>query len=96
MKKFLREWLGIPDPSKYVSIDALRLEVGTAIRHAFDPVDNIHHSPPRKSYLVRLDGIVSSHVSNITYQSTKEAVSAIIKPESFIDAVVERIKNKQL
>lgn len=99
MKKIIRKWLGIKDleVSKFVTKADIRHCVVEAVEAVFNETPE-SYTWWDEHYFIR--GTVRREVERATMKHinklAKDEFNELVKPEDFIDAVVARIKSKQL
>ena len=100
MKTLIRKWLEIenPKPESFVTLQELRSMVKGAIHEAFSPDPTI--SPTWWDWGDDLRGTlertISKHARKIAEQTTTEQIAEFVNQEKFLDAIIARIKSKQL
>ena len=102
MRKIIRKWLGvdsieaaIPKPT---SQDDLRLMIGEAFSDALDGKEDSPWNQIFSMYHIpnKLEKALDKASRQTAGDVAEAHIAFRIKPESFIDEVVERIKKKQL
>lgn len=104
IKEALRKWLEVPEApnlNQYITKDVVREVVVEVVVEAFKDEDKYSSTSLFSSYdFNTIKGTIKRHTVNLVREQVSVAVAAkvskIIKPEEFIDSIVQRIKSKQL
>ena len=112
IKSILRKWLGVSDhdhndyllkadlKSSVVQTQEVRDLVVETVAEAFTDVPDRGLVYFGNDYWNHINGTVRGHTVDIVHKkaqtSVNAAISEIVDPEEFIDAIIQRIKIKQL